>query len=723
MRVSCVLFLCALLVPAVALAEESPSNVAQLHVVGERNSAEITIAGSFAVPTYSIDAKGDGKEVVIHVAGAQLAEGGVRVDGTAALIVRTAASTSAQGVRVVVGLTRAVTYRARSERDAIRVKFEAVDAVEAEQETAAVAGRSKLANVGYVGIERRNDRERVVIELDRATEFRVVPGSSGPARMEIYSASLARTVTPKVSGDSASVVRSVRTSAVGDKVTVEVDRAGGSNATALREGNRIVWMFAPEAASTEVTRQTRTVAREHATQIDGQEVAAFLSDVPMQVGLNKADKRYSGRRIDLDFKDADIHNILRLLSEVGNVNVITADDVGGSVTIKMRGVPWDQALDVILTSKSLGMVRRGNLIRVAPQAVLEKERQMAIQRAKDNLDLAPLETRLIPVSYASAAELSARAADLLSPRGRSSVDSRTNILVVRDVSDNLDAVEELVRSLDSQTPQVLIEARIVEATTAFTNEFGIQWGGDVVMSSATGNPTGLVFPHDLTIAGGSSDGQTPTSGLSPFGGAANPNFVVNFPAPAGTGRGAAIGLSMGSLSGNVNFALRLSAFETTGQVRIISSPRILTLDNQSASISQGTSIPYSQVSASGVQTAFQEAALSLSVTPHVTSDGAVRLEVQISRNEPDFNQTSARGDPTILKRQAQTGLLVQDGHTAVIGGIYTRNTGHGFDQIPVFGDIPILGVLFQHHTQRDGRSELLIFLTPRIVNRSEALAH
>ncbi|HKU36676.1 MAG TPA: type IV pilus secretin PilQ, partial [Polyangiales bacterium] len=437
----------------------------------------------------------------------------------------------------------------------------------------------------------------------------------------------------------------------------------------------------------------------------------------------KNGQRYEGRRIDLDFKDADIHNILRLLSEVGNVNVVTADDVSGSVTIKMRSVPWDQALDVILTSKGLGMVRRGNLIRVAPQATLEKERELAIAREKQRLALAPLETRLIPVSYAGAQTLQPRVSELLSERGKVAVDQRTNILVVRDVPENLDNVEELVRSLDTQTPQVLIEARIVEAGTSFTNEFGIQWGGDVVMSSATGNPTGLVFPHDLTIAGGSTDGQTPTAGLSPFGGTPNPNFVVNFPAPAGTGRGAAIGLSMGSLSGNVNFSLRLSAFETTGQVRIISAPRILTLDNHSATISSGTSIPYSQVGAQGVQTTFQEAVLALNVTPHVTNDGAVSMDVSVSRNEPDFNQRSARGDPTIFKRQAQTTLLVQDGHTAVIGGIYTRNSGHGFDQIPVFGDIPILGVLFQHHTQRDARNELLIFLTPRIVNRGEALSH
>jgi type IV pilus assembly protein PilQ len=202
---------------------------------------------------------------------------------------------------------------------------------------------------------------------------------------------------------------------------------------------------------------------------------------------------------------------------------------------------------------------------------------------------------------------------------------------------------------------------------------------------------------------------------------ADPNFVVNFPAPAGTGQGGAIGISLGSLAGNFNLAVRLSAFETTGHVRIISSPRILTLDNHSATISQGTSIPYSQVSAQGVQTGFQEARLALTVTPHVTSDGAVSMEVAISRDEPDFNQTSARGDPTILKRQATTNLLVQDGHTAVIGGIYTRNTGYGLQRVPFFGEIPIIGILFRHSNNRDGRSEMLIFLTPRIVNRSEAL--
>lgn len=723
MRVSCggIAVLLAALWTGPVWAETPKSTVATLHISGQRDRAELTVDGSFQVPTYSIDSLDDGKQIVLHVDNAVLGERGVQVDGSANLIVRSDASSTAKGVRVVVQLTRRATYRARADKGKIHLLFDALEQPETAQRAAAAPTRD--ASVRFVGIERRNGRERVVVELDRVAEFRVVPGSSGPARMEIEQAQLSGDVPAEVQGDGAGVVRGVRVTGRGNRVMLSVDRGDGSNGTAIREGNRIVWMFAAGASKHGVTRSTETVAREAATEIDGEEVAAFLSDVPLQVGAAKSDSRYNGRRIDLDFKDADIHNILRLLSEVGNVNVVTADDVQGSVTIKMRAVPWDQALDVILTSKGLGMVRRGNLIRVAPQTVLEKERELAIAREKQRLALAPLETRLVPVSYAGAQSLQPRVNELLSERGKVAVDERTNILVVRDIPENLDNIEELVRSLDTQTPQVLIEARIVEATTSFTSAFGIQWGGDVVMSSATGNPTGLVFPSDLTVAGGSTDGQTPTAGLSPFGGAVNPNFVVNFPAPVGTGRGGSIGLSMGSLAGNVNFALRLSAFETTGQVRIVSAPRVLTLDNHAAMISQGTSIPYSQVGAQGVQTTFREALLSLDVTPHVTNDGAVSMDVKINRNEPDFNQRSARGDPTILKRQAQTTLLVQDGHTAVIGGIYTRNSGSGFDQVPFLGDIPILGALFHFTSKRDARGELLIFLTPRIVNRGEALSH
>jgi type IV pilus assembly protein PilQ len=724
MRLSCGLMasLLALVVAAPVWAESKPV-VAELKVTGEKDRAEVVVNGSFTVPVYSIHTLNDGKQVIVEVEGTTLDGNGVRVEGSAALIVRTTASTTAKGTRIVLDLTRAAPFESTTDRGRIKLTFgvgKAQPAAGAGVKSSTSA--SAAPEIKHVILERRNGRDRLITELSAPASFRVLPNHEGMARLEITGASIAKDAVRHLEGDSGSVIKSADVVVSDGRAVIEVQRRSGAETTAIREGNRIVWLFAADPVQTAKDGRVKTVAREQAVEVDGEQVAAFLSDVPMQVGPARAGKRYEGRRIDLDLKNADIHNVLRLLAEVGNVNVITADDVGGSITIKMKSVPWDQALDIILGAKGLGMVRKGNLIRVAPQSVLEKEREMAIARQKQQVELAPLETRLIPVSYATAASLSPRAKELLSPRGTAAVDSRTNTLVVRDVGGNLDDVEELVRSLDSQTPQVLIEARIVEANTSFSHDVGIQWGGSVIASSATGNPTGLVFPSDVTVAGGATDGQTPTAGLSPFTARVpNPNFVVNFPAPAGTGQGGAIGLSLGSLAGNFNLAVRLSAFETTGHVRIISSPRILTLDNHAATNSQGTSIPFSQVSAQGVQTAFQEAKLALNVTPHVTSDGAVSMDVSISRDEPDFNQTSARGDPTIQKRSAATALLVHDGHTAVIGGIYTRNTGYGMQRVPFFGEIPIIGLLFRHSTNRDGRTEMLIFLTPRIVNRSEAL--
>jgi type IV pilus assembly protein PilQ len=455
-----------------------------------------------------------------------------------------------------------------------------------------------------------------------------------------------------------------------------------------------------------------------------EKTAAAVSSVQAQVGLaskTKA-KKYSGKRIDLDFKDADILNILRLLSDVGHINIVAGDNVKGSVTLRMRDVPWDLALKVILEAKGLGKVKLAeNLYRVAPKATLEKEQQMKIKELQHKQVLKPLITKIIPISYAMAGELSGKASDLLSKRGKITVDERTNVLIVRDVADNLSLIEQLVMNLDTQTPQVLIEARIVEATSTFNRELGIQWGGHGISSSATGNPTGLVFPNSVVVAGGGQDDQTPESGMNPFGEEANPNFAVNLPAAVGTGAGGALGISLGSVGNNANLSLRISALENDGILRIISAPKILTLDNKKAKIEQGTMIPYSQISAQGVQTAFQEAKLSLEVTPHVTADGSVLMQVKITRDEPDFNNTGARGDPTILKRQAETELLIEDARTAVIGGIYTRNYGKSYAQLPWLAKIPVLGWLFKKRTDTDRRTELLIFLTPRIVNRAESI--
>ncbi len=455
-----------------------------------------------------------------------------------------------------------------------------------------------------------------------------------------------------------------------------------------------------------------------------EKTAGAVSGAQAQVGLAtaKGKKKYTGKRIDLDFKDADIHNILRLLSDVGHINIVASDDVKGTVTLRMRDVPWDLALNVILEAKGLGKVKLAdNLYRVAPKATLEKEQQMKIKELQAKQILKPLITKILPISYAMAGDLSSKAEDLLSSRGKITVDERTNVLIVRDVAENMSLIEQLIMNLDTQTPQVLIEARIVEATSTYSRELGIQWGGHVISSSATGNPTGLVFPNSVMVAGGGNDDQTPETGMNPFGGEANPNFAVNLPAKVGTGSGGALGISLGSVANNAMLNLRISALENDGVLRIISAPKILTLDNKKAKIEQGTMIPYSQISAQGVQTAFQEAKLSLEVTPHVTADGSILLKAKITRDEPDFNNTGARGDPTILKREAETELLIEDTRTAVIGGIYTRNYGKSYSQVPFLSKIPVLGWLFKKRTDSDRRTELLIFLTPRIVNRAESI--
>jgi type IV pilus assembly protein PilQ len=599
--------------------------------------------------------------------------------------------------------------------------------------------------------------DRLTVDLPSIPSYSLSTSSTGHLRLELRGTALpkalARVLDVTAYGGALKSVTASSDAVTGSTV-LELDRASDAPGTISVERGMLVWSFpvpkpnlpAPAVAQLHLDqtavgkdggpiRHVVTVAREDLpadqprieTSIHDEDpvvetstggAAGFASSAGNVLGQT----RYNGRRIDIDLKDADIHNILRLLADTGHVNVVTADDVTGTITIRMRNVPWDQVLDVVLQAKGLGMVRQGNLIRVAPLAQLQKEREFRLAQLKQEYELTPLETRLIPISYAQAEELQARAKELLSPRGSLSVDTRTNVLIARDVSANLNYIEELIRSLDTQTAQVLIEARIVEGTSNYLRDVGIQWGGDVTFSPATGNPTGVAFPNSVTAAGGNYDNNTPTAGLSPFTrNVATPNFAVNLPAAVGTGAGGALGMTFGSIDNTLNLGVRLSAAESSGLVRIVSAPRVMVLDNREARINQGTLIPYAQVSALGVQTTFQEAKLQLLVRPHVTAEGSVSMHVKLNRDEPDFNQTAPNGAPTILKREAETDLLVMDGHTAVIGGIYTRNTGRNLSQVPFFGDIPILGVLFQRRQANDARGELVIFITPHIVNRAEAL--
>ena len=734
-----------------------------IHQTGQRTSVVVEAS---APPRFNAQLAAGGKRLIVDISNADVVAAIPAVTDTngvvGGVVVQPYATPAGKTTRLFIQLRQKAAYRIRAEGTRLVVTLEpneetkaaplALRAAPPTRTEAPAPASEGAASVGKVRFQHAERSDSIVLHVSGQPKYSQYSPRAGVSRLVIREAQLDDSAQRTLDVASfGGLVRSIsayrgRRSAQGD-VIVEVERSDRAVGAVVLDGDRLVWSFAlPGDLPSSMTgvasdggaaRRTRTVAREPAmtgipkvnsttdpedyeeSEADEAEAGAFLPNNTL--GQNRR-RGTGGRRIDLDLKDADVHNVLRLLADVGRVNIITADNVKGSVTIRMRNVPWDRALDVVLQAKSLGMVREGNVIRVAPLSDLEKEREMAIARRKQEYELTPVETRLIPVSYASAAEVQRKAKDLLSPRGSIAVDDRTNVLIARDVAGNLNQVEELVRSLDTQTPQVLVEARIVEATSRYLRDIGVQWGGDASFSSATGNPTGLAFPSSIGMVGGASDGQTPTQGLSPFSNqVSNPNFAVNLPATVGTGQGGAVGLTFGHINNTINLALRLSAAEVSGMVRIISSPRILTLDNHQATISQGTLIPFSQVSAMGVQTTFREAKLQLNVQPHVTADGSVSMHVKVNRDEPDFTQTSARGDPTILKREAETDLLVMDGHTAVIGGIFTRNTGRNLDQVPFFGDIPLIGLLFQRRRASDARSELVIFITPRIVNRAEAL--
>ncbi|UCD83268.1 MAG: type IV pilus secretin PilQ [Deltaproteobacteria bacterium] len=424
---------------------------------------------------------------------------------------------------------------------------------------------------------------------------------------------------------------------------------------------------------------------------------------PEALGLKRV---YTGRKLSLEFRDGDIHDVLRIIAEVSNKNVIAGDDVKGKVTLRMINVPWDQALDIILQANALGKVSVGNIVRIAPAEKLRKEEEerLAALRAKEKLE--DLVTKIVPVSYAKAKELETQIKPLLTERGSVLVDQRTNSLIIKDVIKNVRDAMELVKSLDLVTPQVVIEARIVEATSDFVRELGVQWGGRFAADAVHGNPTGLYFPNTIGATGGNTGGA---------GEPETPNFAVNLPAAEAGSAGGAVSFLFGSLNDTALLDLRLSAMERRGEGKLISSPRVATIDNREATIKQGMSVPYATVSQAGTQTAWIDATLSLIVTPHITANRSVIMKIKAEKNAPDFTRISA-GMPSISKKEATTEVLVRDGETTVIGGIFTIEKSEARAGVPFFSKIPLIGWLFRYKKTVDSRTELLVFITPRVVS-------
>lgn len=573
-----------------------------------------------------------------------------------------------------------------------------------------------------IDFRQEQQQARVIIAVDGEPQAHLVHNGSRSAVLEIEHCRLPlfleRTLDTSAFGGA---VRSVSAYRVDDKVKLVVATSKTVSNRLERRQGKLQWVFDSPAPAGSPSLTPGKQPGEVAVRYQPDEVAGYSvrrPELSAAAGSGPSKRRkYRGKRITLDFKGADIHNILRLIADVAKLNIITSDEVKGKITITMRNVPWDQALDIILKTKKLGQVRQGNIIRVATLKELAEEQKLEREAAKARREVDPLRVRLIPVNFAVAADIEKQVKDILSERGSVSIDTRTNVLIVKDVLENLVKAEGLVRSLDTETPQVLIEARIVEANTQFVREVGIQWGGDMAYTQAAGNPTGLPFPNNMWVRGGADDPQTENtlSGIIPPG-----HYAINLPAAVGAGSGGALGFMLGSASGAEHLNLRLSALENQGAVKIISAPKITTLDNQKAKIGQGVSIPISVVSAAGVNTQFVEAKLELEVSPHITQQGSILLSIKVRKNEPDFSRTGARGDPTILKKEAETQVLVRDGDTTVIGGIYTRKTSETITGIPVLSQIPVLGWFFRNTKKNDDRTELLIFITPRIVNRLQA---
>lgn len=422
-------------------------------------------------------------------------------------------------------------------------------------------------------------------------------------------------------------------------------------------------------------------------------------------------RAFKGRRISLDFQGADISNVLRLIAEVSGLNIVVGEGVKAKVTMKLVNIPWDQALDMLLKMNNLGMVQEGNIAWIDSLANIAKQQEAEARAQESKIKAEKLVTRVVYIKNVSARGIEASLKRYVSPRGKMKVNKVSNAIIIEDTESKIRDFVRLVRQLDLVVPQVQIEARIVQADTSFSRSLGVQWGLESVNTSTdgsfeiVGNLTGPF--SEVNVAG--SDGTFER------------NFLVNLPAAVtGLSSVPAIGYNVGNLGGSFDLDLRLSAGELLGLTKVIAAPRITTLDNQEAKIEQGESIPFQTTSLQGTQTTFVDANLTLQVTPQITSrDPNEKAKLILMKVKATRNAVGARSNPagpSIDKREATTQVLVRDGETMVIGGIFVDNQINNVGGVPYLSRIPVLGWLFKNKTESVSKQELLIFLTPTIVS-------
>ncbi len=410
-----------------------------------------------------------------------------------------------------------------------------------------------------------------------------------------------------------------------------------------------------------------------------------------QAQTSQGQRQFTGDPVTLDFQGADLRAVLRTFAEISNgLNIVIDPSIQGTVDVSLKDVPWDQALDIILRANKLGYSVEGNIVRIVPLTVLAQENEERRKLSEAQALAGELRTLTVPVSYAKAADLvPVITRSTLSARGDVQVDARTNTLIIRDLADRLSSASDLVRALDRPQPQVEIEARIVELTRTAASQLGIQWGFGGKVDPSLGTSTGLAFPSSGNLQAG-----TPATNI------ANPSAAT---------------LALGSLNGALNLSIRLQALERDGKGRILSTPRVATQNNVEAEITQGSQIPIQVISNNTVTVQFKDAALTLRVTPQITAANTVIMKIFVEKAAPNYDKvTAAQPIPAIDTQRAVTSVLMDDGETTVIGGIYTRQESNSADRTPVISRLPLLGWLFRNELRNEDSRELLIFITPRI---------
>jgi type IV pilus secretin PilQ/predicted competence protein len=545
---------------------------------------------------------------------------------------------------------------------------------------------------------------RVTVDLLRPATYRVTPPDEGQKEFTILFEEDVQPLITTTTPDPAGFVASL------DPIDALLTRGGLGVAGALGS-TRATGAVGAFSASGAVGLPTGTMGAAKAgpfAQAPQQGAIPQLPPASPAQMPGTQQQRFTGHPVTLDFQGADLRTVLRTFADISGLNIVIDQAVQGAVDVSLHEVPWDQALDIILRDHKLGYSVEGTIVRIAPLAALADEEAQRRKLTDERALSGELEVLTRPLSYAKATELTpllTRTA--LSPRGDIQIDARTNTIIIRDLASRLQGAAQLIDSLDRPQPQVEIEARIVTTTRDFARRIGVQWGMNGRAAQDIGNTTNLAFPNQIGIGGRTGGTQGSTTGSA----ADHASTAVNLGISTAS---SAIGLALGSVNGALNLDVVLSALEESGNGRILSTPRVSTQNNVAAEITQGVQVPIQTVANNTVTVSFRDAALKLNVTPQITAANTVIMQIVLENSSPDFSRAVA-GIPPINTQRALTTLLVSDGQTSVIGGIYINARDSSNDRTPGLYKIPILGWLFQRREFTEESRELLIFITPRII--------